>query len=58
MIVLNIEFSFFNGLREKKMTNLLWHLKEKVVGVVESFHLIGIQELWHKKIIEEKKKQC
>ena len=45
--------STFDARHERMMTNTLWQLKGKVVGVVGWAHLIGIQELWHKKTIEE-----
>ena len=51
-----IAFSNFNAQRERKMTNTLWQLKGNVVGVVGRLHLNGIQELWHKKTMEEWKK--
>lgn len=32
--------------------NSSWHLKGKVIGVVGWAHLIGIEDLWHKKTIQ------
>ena len=51
----DFEVDYLLDRRNQRWTNSLWYLKGKVVGVIGSDHLPGIQELWNKKATETRK---